>query len=292
MKIVFMGNNIFSSIILANLVKVANVVLVVVSSDANEVIKVARENNITVYKTSNIKLEYQTVLDYHPDLIITASFGQIIPKELLSVHCINIHASLLPLYRGASPIQYALLNGDKTTGITIMEMVYKMDAGNIIYQEKLTIDDDDNFSSLLVKLAYLGAKMLNDHIDDILSKNYTSIIQDNSLVTFSKKILSKDEHLSFNDQAFNVVNKIRALSLIPGAYITINNVVIKILKARVTTNPSLTPSRVVSIRKKFVISTLDYDIEILEVLQAGKKIMEASAFLNGQRFISINDLVE
>src|SRR5690606_18758023 len=175
------------------------------------------------------RLDFQHIIDLKPDLIITAAFGQILPKALLeAIPSINVHGSLLPMYRGGAPIQYALFNGDLKTGVTLMEMVYQMDAGDMIEQREVTIEKDDNYETLSNKLSLVGRDLLKDRLNDILNKKYHKKPQDLNYVTFSPTLKYHDEALDFSKTAEWNHNRIRGLAPHIGAHFYIHNTLIKV----------------------------------------------------------------
>ena len=150
-----------------------------------------------------------------PDLIITAAYGQMIPQEVLDcprLGCINVHASLLPKYRGGAPVHYAILNGDEKTGVTIMYMVKKMDAGNIIYQKETPISNDETVGELYDRLSILGAEAIIEAMPAIIEGTNESIPQDESKVTYSPVISREQEKIDFNKPAVEVYNHVRGLN--------------------------------------------------------------------------------
>jgi len=196
-KIVYMGTPAFAVPALVSLIEKYNVVLVVSQPDKEKdkkgnllptkVKEIALANNIPVFQPTKIKLEYQEILKYEPDIIITCAYGQIIPKELIDYPkygCINIHGSLLPKLRGGAPIHHALMNGEEKTGITIMYMDYKMDSGDIISQEEIPILDTDNVDILFDKLSHIGKNLLIETLPSIFNKTNKRIKQDENLVTY------------------------------------------------------------------------------------------------------------
>ncbi|MDR2867451.1 MAG: methionyl-tRNA formyltransferase [Acholeplasmatales bacterium] len=295
-NIVFMGTNKFSAIILDGLIKAGfKVVLVVTKADdvlTPDVIPLARRFGIDIFRPQSIKKQYPEVLKYQPDLIITASYGALIPDELVNLNTINIHASLLPKYRGASPIQASILSGDEATGITIMKMASKMDTGPIIYQKALNILPEDNFSTLLSRLAILGRDLLLEHLSDLIEGNYSLIPQDESLATYTKKITSNDQWISFLNPAKTIIQQIRSLNEVPGAFIKINNQSIKVFNAKISDIIFNSKGVVECLKKKFLISCADGCIEILELQIPSKRKMTAIEFLNGQKLIKIGDQVQ
>ena len=209
LKIVFMGTATFSEAVLKNLIQHDyNIVQVVSQPDRcvgrkkelkmPEVKVVALEHDIPVFQPQRIKDDYQAIIDMQPDLIITAAYGQMIPQEVLDcprLGCINVHASLLPKYRGGAPVHYAILNGDEKTGVTIMYMVKKMDAGNIIYQKETPISNEETVGELYDRLSILGAEAIIEAMPAIIEGTNESIPQDESKVTYSPVISREQEKI-------------------------------------------------------------------------------------------------
>lgn len=296
LNVVFMGTPDFSVPVLNVLIENCNVVGVVTQPDKevgrhrelsfSPIKKVALENDIKVLQPVKIREEYQEIIDLNPDIIITCAYGQIIPKVLLDFpkyKCVNVHASLLPKYRGGAPIHRCIINGEKETGITIMYMDVTMDSGDIISQEKVNISDDMCVGELHDILSVLGSKLLIDTLPKIISGDINPIKQDESLVSFAKVIKREDEVLDFNDTTLNIYNKIRGLNPFPGAYSVMDGKIVKIYKARMGKNLSKAlPSQVVNIYKDgFAIKTIDGEIIVEELKVEGKKKMDATSFLNG-----------
>ena len=226
MKIVFFGTPKFAQIVLEELCLQHEVVLVVTQEDKlvgrhqvlheSEVKEYAIKKGLKVFQPKKIKEEYTYILEnFDYDLILTAAYGQILPMKLINsckYRAINVHASLLPKYRGASPIQTALMNGDDETGVSIMYMEKGMDTGDVIKAESIKILDDDTADTLFDKLAYLGAKLAMQAIKDLEKGSLKSIKQDDSLATYTKILTKEDEHLDFNKSARLVNCQIRAIS--------------------------------------------------------------------------------
>lgn len=180
----------------------------------------AQKYKIKLFQPNNINDIFTELSNLKFDVLLTMAYGQIIPDDILKLSRIgsfNIHASLLPKYRGASPIQYAILNGEKETGITFMEMTNKMDAGDIIFQSKLTINDDDNADLIFKKLSELAEENIINWLNDVKNNKFKKIKQNEDLVSFAPKIQPLEEKL-FYDTVEKTWNKIRALSSNPGAY--------------------------------------------------------------------------
>ena len=295
-KVVFMGTPDFSVPILKGLIENYNVIGVVTQPDKevgrhhevefSPIKKIALENNIKVVQPVKIRTDFDCVLEMNPDIIVTCAYGQIIPKEILDYPkfgCINVHASLLPKYRGGAPIHRAILNGEKETGITIMYMAEGMDDGDIISQEKVIIRDDETVGELHDELSDLGVKLLLDTLPSIFEGTNDRIKQDESKMCLAKIIKKEDEIIDFDDSAINVYNKIRGLNPFPGSYAILDNKRVKIYKARIEkSNNNSIPGTIIDVLKDgIVVKTKDDSIVIEELKQEGKKKMSAKEFLNG-----------
>jgi methionyl-tRNA formyltransferase len=158
----------------------------------------ALDNNVKLFQPENLKGFDLTAKELNPDIIITCAYGKIIPESVLKLpkyKSVNIHTSLLPKYRGAAPIHYAILNGDKETGVTLMYMDKGMDTGNIIFQHSIYVASDETYTSLYYKLAELGASMIKEHLNELCSDSIKNTIQDETQATYTKKIEAKDEEI-------------------------------------------------------------------------------------------------
>lgn len=224
-----------------------------------------------------------------PEVLITASYGGMLGKKLRNLaprKAINLHPSLLPQYRGATPIQSALLNGDSISGSTIFRMVAALDAGPILKQASLAIYPDENHESLQKRLAELSANLLIEllrHPD-----SWKETLQDHDQASLCRKINSGDEELNWQQNAQTIFNQIRAYSPLPGAYTWFRGSKLKILEAEICSETSSAkPGAIAAIIRNqgFTINCLDKPILIKQVQAAGKKVMSAAAFLNGARII-------
>ena len=294
-KIVYMGTPEFSVLPLEELTKNYDVSMVVTQPDKlvgrkkeiafSPVKKFALEKGIEVFQPTKIREDYQKILDQNPDLIVTCAYGQIIPKELLEAPkygCINIHASLLPEYRGGAPIHKAVMDGKDKTGITIMYMDEKMDSGDILYQKEMAITSEDNTSSMFNKLSILGKEMIGEFLPKLISGDFTRTPQDESKVTYAYNITKEDEKISFEDSASNIFNKIRGLSDIPGGYAFLDGKRIKIFKARLGKEAKGNPGEIISIYDDGIgVMTKDKEIIITDIQVEGKKREDVKSYLNG-----------
>ena len=305
MKIIFIGTPEFAVPILEMLYAKHEVILVVAQPDKEvgrkkvltpSPVKVkALELGIPLVQPIKLKNEYQELTQLGADYIVTAAYGQMLPNELLdSIKAINVHGSLLPKYRGGAPIQYALFDGLKETGVTIMYMAYKMDSGDIIKQGKIEIKDSDNYQTLSSKLSDLGVALLDEVLEDLNQGIINRIKQEESLVTFAYTLKQSDEWLNFNQTTEELINRIRGLSPQVGATAFIKNTTLKFYQAQKSDiiDDKAVPGTVLSISKRLVIKTKDSAIEMLLVQAPGKKIMAVKDFLNGQNIIKLGDVFE
>lgn len=289
-----MGTPSFSVPILEKLIEELTVIAVVTQPDKevgrkkiltkSPVKLIAESHNIKVLQPKKLREEYQEIIDLNPDMIITCAYGQILPKELLEFpkyKTINVHASLLPKYRGGAPIHYALLNGDEKTGITIMRTDVGMDDGDIITKEEIQILESDDIESLSNKLSILGRDLLIKTLPDIFNgtANYTK--QNENLVSFAYTIKREDEYLDFNKTTNEIYNKVRALSQ-TGCYANLDDKEIKIYTAIKGKNTSSVPGEIIAIYKNGIgVSTKDSEIIITTIGIPGKRKMEVKDYLNG-----------
>lgn len=295
-KVVFMGTPSFAVPVLEKLIENYNVIMVVCQPDRAKdkkgniiyppVKELALKNNIEVYQPLKLSSEYEYIIEKNPDIIITCAYGQILPSSLLDYPkygCINVHGSLLPRLRGGAPIHHAIINGDKETGITIMYMDKKMDAGDIISQRSLEIKNTDNLDSIYSSLSTLGSELLIETLPSIINGTNNRIKQNENEVTFGYNISKEDELINFNDSAINIFNKVRGLCSIPGASCYYNGKRLKIYEVEVTNKLSKDiPGKIVEVNKdSIVVTTKDYLIKIKDIKLEGKKRCMVSEYLNG-----------
>lgn len=294
-RVVFMGTPDFSVPVLEKLIENTNVILVVTKKDAyvgrkkvlteSPVAICAHEHNIEVYKPNKLKEDYEYILNKKPDIIITCAYSSIVPKVVLdypSYGCINVHASLLPKYRGASPIVASILNGEKETGITIMYMDEGIDTGNIIMSRSIEIEDNDNSLSLSNKLSLLGANLLIDTLPKIFEGENFDIPQDNEEATYVGMLKREDEHIDFNNTVENIKNQVRAFSPEPYAFINIDDTEYKISEVEIKKCDVSKIGIIVEVNKEsFGITAKDGIVYIKRIKPSGKKEMSVKDFFNG-----------
>ncbi|WP_226528251.1 methionyl-tRNA formyltransferase [Metabacillus niabensis] len=297
-KIVFMGTPDFSVPILKSLIEEGfNIVGVVTQPDRPKgrkklltppPVKIeAEKHNLKVLQPEKIRHEVQDVLALEPDLIITAAFGQILPKELLEAPkygCINVHASLLPELRGGAPIHYSILQGKTKTGITIMYMAEKLDAGDILTQIEVEIDERDTVGLLHDKLSTAGVKLLLETLPPLLKGNITPQKQDDTKATFASNIKREQERIDWSKTGEEIYNQIRGLNPWPVSFTTYQDQLMKIWWGeKVKSNEDANPGTILLIEDDgIVVSTGNKTaIKITELQPSGKKKMTGEEFLRG-----------
>lgn len=299
-----MGTPKFAGDILRKLIEKHEVVCVVTQPDAyvgrkkiltfSDAKKVALDFNIPVYQPIKLSLAYDYLLTLDAQLIVTAAYGQMLPKGLLNhFKAINVHGSILPNYRGGAPIQYALFDGLKETGVSIMWMAQKMDSGDVIKYEFVNINEEDNFETLADKLSIAGASALLEVLETFEQEGYvTSTPQVHEHATFAYNISRLDEFVDFREKAVDIKNKLRGLLPTIGISFKIKDYVIKIFELRLASDIILgVPAGTIVLNKKMYIQADDDVLEIIKVQVPGKKIMEVKDFLNGQMIIKNYDVV-
>jgi methionyl-tRNA formyltransferase len=296
MRVVFMGTPKIASGILEELiVNKYNVVAVVTQPDKkvgrkqlitkSAVKKTAEKYDIKVIQPKKIRNEFQEVIDCNPDIIITCAYGQIIPNQILDYpkyKCINIHGSLLPKYRGGSPIQTAIKNGEEYTGITIMYMAEKMDAGDMLVKEKVKIEDEDTTETMFDKLEECGKHLLIKNLPKIIKGELVAEKQNEDDVSFAWNIKKEEEYINFNRSNQDVYNHIRSLISWPVGYAVINGKKTKFHKVSKTDEILGEPGEFIGlINDKIVIGTNNGSILVEELQMEGKSKQIAKVFYNG-----------
>jgi methionyl-tRNA formyltransferase len=300
MKIIFMGTPDFSVPVLRQLVTEGYEVVACVTQPDRPVgrkrimtpppIKIEAESHgIPVLQPERIRNqeEVERVLSYQPDLVVTAAYGQILPNDILEKPkhgCINVHASLLPKYRGGAPIHQSIIDGESETGITIMYMVEKLDAGDILTQVKVPILEDDHVGSVHDKLSVAGAKLLSETIPPLIEGKLTPVVQDESGVTFAKNISREMEKMDWSKSGEELYNQVRGLHPWPVAFTTLENKPLKIWWAnKVAVSTQNEPGTILAIESDvFIVSTGNQTaLTITDLQPSGKKRMTAEQFLRG-----------
>ena len=249
---------------------------------------VAEEFNIPVFQPIKIRDDYAFMDEIKPDLVITLAYGQIVPQGFLDkvpMGCLNLHGSLLPKYRGASPVQSALINNEKVTGVTLMEMVKAMDAGRMYAKKEVAIAEDDNATSLFDKIKIAASELVIEALPKYINGELNGEEQDENLVTICSTIKPEQEKLDLSLTKEKIVGWIRGLSNEPGAYLYLNNLKLKIYKAKAV-NDMVTGQvgEIVKADKNgLYLQCKDGQIALLEVQKEGKKRMDYRSFINGNQ---------
>ena len=304
-KIVFMGTPKFAVPVLEMLIEKYGVDLVITQPDkkvgrkkvltAPPVKVIAEEKGIKVLqpeKISNDENVLSELKELNPDIIITAAYGQLVPETILEIpkyKCINVHGSLLPKLRGGAPIQYSILEDHGKTGITIMYMVKKLDAGDMISKVEVDILDSDNYESLHDKLSIAGRDLLKETLPNIFTENISPEKQDDSLATFARNILREDEKIDWNKSAREIFNQIRALDPTPGAFTYLDENVLKIWNSEVVDlEENFSSKKVGTIIKQdkkhiYLLCGENTVLKVKELQISGKKRMPVVNFLSNKK---------
>jgi len=264
----------------------------------------ALELGLKVLQPNNVNDQINIIKNLEPDIMVTVAFGQILSDEFLSIAPVfNVHGSLLPKYRGSSPIQTAIINGDKFAGITIMKTIRKMDAGDIILKGKMVIEDTDTYGTLHNKLSVVGADLIVKALQQFGNKKEKYIVQDESKVIFTKKVLKQDGEIDFTNSAIELERKVRAYSPWPSTFIKLENGEnVKIHEVKVhkmQSMPDITSHTLGGLDKNYFKNASVGDIfitskkdkifvkckkdflELINIQAAGKSKMNAVDFLRG-----------
>ena len=255
--------------------------------------ELAEQYNIEVLQPAKLSKspEMEKIISLQPDLMITAAYGQFLPTKLLAaakIAAINVHGSLLPKYRGGAPIQYSIINGDKETGVSIMYMVKKMDAGDIISQRSIPIEDTDDSGTMFKKLSLLGRDLLLETLPKLISGDVNPVAQDPDKVVFSPNITSEQEQIDFRLPARLIDAKVRGLRPAPLGNMVIDGLRTKIYDVTpLEEKTDLEPGKVVRVTKhQLVIAAGDRTTyQINKLKPAGKKAMDITSYLNGHKDI-------
>lgn len=295
-RIVFMGTPVFGKEILKTLVEnYYQVVAVVTQPDkavgrkkiltAPPVKEYALSQQIEVLQPIKIKEDYQRIVELQPDLIVTCAYGQMIPKQLLQLPrlgCINVHASLLPKLRGGAPIQHAIMDGYTKSGVTIMEMVPQMDAGDMISQKSVDILENDTYGSLHDRLIQCATRLLVETLPSIIEGNYTKLPQNIDEVTYGYNITKEQERIDLSQDYDTIYNQIRGLIPNPCAYFLLDGKKVKVYEVEKTDIVQNYENGTILFVGKYLGLVIDQRVMIIKKLQLeGKNVNTASEVRNG-----------
>ncbi|HEK9098614.1 TPA: methionyl-tRNA formyltransferase [Streptococcus equi subsp. zooepidemicus] len=307
-RLIFMGTPQFSATVLQGLLEnpAYDILAVVTQPDR----AVGRKKEITMTPVKELALAHQLpvfqpeklsgsqeladIMALGADGIVTAAFGQFLPTVLLDsvTFAVNVHASLLPKYRGGAPIHYAIINGDKEAGVTIMEMVKEMDAGDMVSSASLPILDTDNVGTMFDKLAVLGRDLLLKTLPDYLSGNLKPVPQDHSQATFSPNLSAEEERLDWSKSAREVFNHIRGMNPWPVAHTLLDGQRFKIYEAELAEGSGEAGQIIAKTKKALVVAAGEGALSLKLVQPAGKPKMPIVDFLNGVgRGLEVGDVL-
>jgi methionyl-tRNA formyltransferase len=265
----------------------------------NPVKQYALDNNIDIYQVKSVKTKevIDKIKELNPDIIVVVAYGKILPNELIEIPkygTINVHSSLLPKYRGAAPIHYAIINGEKETGVTIMDIAEELDAGDIILQAKTEITDEDNLESVHDRLAEIGAKTLLEAIKLIEEGKAIRTPQNHEEATFVKPISKEETKIDWNKSKREIFNFVRGLDPFPGAFFTFNNKIFKLYRVeeydKIYENAKI--GEIVELDKKRgpIVKVKDGAVILTKIKPENKRTISGKDIINGNYFELCNRL--
>ena len=297
-RVVFMGSPEFALPALRNLAEAYTVVGAVTQPDRPSgrgrelkpppVKTLAQELNIPVIQPGRLREPeaMEQLKEWQPDLIVVAAFGQILRREVLELPrhgCINMHASLLPRWRGAAPVNAAILAGDHETGMTIMKMDVGLDTGPMLSKVSTLISRDDTTGSVLERLSTLGADLLMQTLPDYISGTLTPQAQPEEGATYAPLLKKEDGHLDFSRPAAELERRVRAMNPWPGAWFEWQGNLLKVMRASVSEGTERDPGTRFTVEGRPAVTTSEGALLLEEVQPAGKKVMSGKSFLAGSR---------
>jgi methionyl-tRNA formyltransferase len=302
MRIIFFGSDDFAAVHLEHLLTFGHEVLACVTGtdkpqgrgmkiSISPIKQIASERQIPCLQPLSLKGKdiVDALKSYKADIFVVVAYGRLLTQEILDIPkilCMNVHGSLLPKYRGAAPVNWAILNGDQETGVTIQKMALALDAGDIIAQEVMSIDDDENASHLRKRMALVGAKLLIKVLDKRPLGQFSLSPQDETLVTYAPKLTKEMGKIDWKKTARSIIDQVRGLQPWPGAYTFYNGKMLKIIQAQITTEnvDKSTPGQVIKVgRNGFYVACIDKGLLIKEVQPEAGKVMPAQSFVAGYK---------
>jgi methionyl-tRNA formyltransferase len=303
-KIIFFGSDDFAAIHLEQLLAVGHEVLCCVTGPdkpqgrgmklgLSPIKKLALDRNLDCLQPATLKSTaiVRQLSSFEADVFVVVAYGRLLSQEILDIpkiFCINVHPSLLPKYRGASPINWAILNGDQETGVSVQKMALTLDAGDVLAQSMVAINDDENAAQLRERMARAGAKLLGDVLAQCASGQYSLKPQDEAQVTYASKLTREMGKIDWQKPARVIFNQVRGLMPWPGAHTCYNGKMLKIIQAQIMTDGAIkSPAgQVMAVDKNgFVVATGDQGLLIKEVQPENSRIMSAGSFIAGYRIV-------
>ncbi len=305
-KLIFMGTPDFSATVLKGLLEDGDYDIVAVVTQPDRAVgrkkeirqtpvkELALAANLPVYQPEKLSgsQELQELMALAADGIVTAAFGQFLPEKLLQSvdFALNVHASLLPKYRGGAPIHYALINGDQEAGVTIMEMVKQMDAGDMVAKASIAIEESDNVGTLFEKLALVGRDLLLESLPKYLAGEIVPQAQDESQATFSTNITPEEERIDWEKSAREIFNQVRGMNPWPVAHTFLEGQRFKIYQLREVPGQGEPGQIIAKTKKELILAAGQGAVSLEQVQPAGKPRMAIGDFLNGMgRQLQVGD---
>lgn len=305
-KLIFMGTPDFSATVLKGLLEDGDYDIVAIVTQPDRAVgrkkeirqtpvkELALAANLPVYQPEKLSgsQELQELMALAADGIVTAAFGQFLPEKLLQSvdFALNVHASLLPKYRGGAPIHYALINGDQEAGITIMEMVKQMDAGDMVAKASIAIEESDNVGTLFEKLALVGRDLLLESLPKYLAGEIVPQAQDESQATFSPNITPEEERIDWEKSAREIFNQVRGMNPWPVAHTFLEGQRFKIYQLREVPGQGEPGQIIAKTKKELILAAGQGAVSLEQVQPAGKPRMAIGDFLNGMgRQLQVGD---
>jgi methionyl-tRNA formyltransferase len=304
MKIIFFGSDDFAAVHLEHLLTYGHELLACVTGpdkprgrgmkiSVPPIKQIALERNIPCLQPASLKdKDIAGILrSYKADIFVVVAYGRLLTQEILDIPqmlCMNVHGSLLPKYRGAAPINWAILNGNKETGVTVQKMALKLDTGDVIAQEKMSIDDNENADELRKRMALVGAKLLVKVLKQHSLGQFSLSPQAETLATYAPKLTKAMGKIDWKCQARSIMDQVRGLQPWPGAHIFYNGKMLKITQAQMSAEDigQFSPGQVIKIGKNgFHVACHDKALLIKEVQPEAGKVMPAQSFAAGYKIV-------
>ena len=303
MKIIFKGTGNFAKPIFSSLIEANHNILSLFTtttksqdrkSKENQLQFIAKSNNINTYILSNLNKHTKILEEMEADIIVVVDYGLLIPKNILEITkygCLNIHPSLLPKYRGAAPMQRALLNGETKTGVCVMKMDEGFDTGDVLTCKEVKIDDRTTFSELHKTSSVIGAKLLLEVLENI--DKIKAVKQSNFNISYAPKLQKSEGKIDWNEEAVIIDRKVRALNPWPGVFFNYNGVTIKVIESEVIKNNEISNKYEVGqiLSKSFDVACGKDIVRLLLVKPAGKKTMKGQDYLRGVLNFEVNSII-
>lgn len=299
LRIIYMGTPDFSALLLEKLISAGyNIVGVVTREDAlvgrkrvltvSPVKAIAIKHNLPIFTPHRIREDFNFVLEMNPDLIITFAYGQIVPSEVLNAPrfaCLNLHGSILPKYRGASPIQMALINRDQETGVSLMAMIDKMDAGVVYGIGKFALNEESNFKTVSEKMVEVSVKLLEEYLPSIVEGSNNGVAQNEGEVTFAPRLKRNDEFIDFvRDDIDRTLGKLQAFTPEPGLSVIYRGAPLKIFSAAIFNHEVEHEIGKMFVKEdKLLLQLQGGQLALTKIQKSGKNVVDARSFLNGEQ---------